>query len=102
MYKLCMGKLGSHVGLGYNQVDTCVLCYATAGDTFCPSENSKDGWWSAMKAGRVAERLCPEGTEGKMLRRCFATGTWGDAQSNCTSQELLSGLHRAQVREGIL
>lgn len=99
IHKLCVGKLGSRVALGYIQGDHCVLCCATAGDLFCPSENSNDGW-SAVKAGLVAERLCPVSTEGKMMRSCSATATWGDAQSNCTSQELLSGLHRAQVREG--
>ncbi|KAJ6661173.1 hypothetical protein lerEdw1_015309 [Lerista edwardsae] len=67
-----------------------------AGDLFCPSENSKDGW-SAVKAGLVAERLCPVGTEGKMMRSCSVAGTWGDARSNCTRQELLSGLHRVQL-----
>ncbi|XP_066479939.1 adhesion G-protein coupled receptor F3 [Tiliqua scincoides] len=75
---------------------TVTVSVLQAGDIFCPSENSEDGW-NATKAGRMAERLCPEGTVGKMLRSCFATGTWGDAQSNCTSQELLSGLHRAQL-----
>ncbi|XP_077782826.1 adhesion G-protein coupled receptor F3 isoform X2 [Podarcis muralis] len=67
-----------------------------AGDRFCPGENST-GRWDATKAGQVAELLCPEGTDGKMLRSCSPGGTWENVQDNCTNHQLLSGLHEAQL-----
>ncbi|XP_053106238.1 adhesion G-protein coupled receptor F3 isoform X2 [Hemicordylus capensis] len=66
------------------------------GDLFCPSE-ATTGSWNTTKAGQVAELLCPTGSTGKMLRSCSSRGSWGGVQSNCTSQELLSGLRQAQL-----
>ncbi|XP_042302533.1 adhesion G-protein coupled receptor F3 [Sceloporus undulatus] len=85
-------------GEGLGSIQTTIRVTPIQGrDLFCPTEEEAGGSWGPTKAGRVAELLCLEGREGKRLRSCSSGGTWGPIQDNCTSRQLRSELHQAQL-----
>ena len=56
----------------------------------CPKSFVSNVWWPRTSFGKSVEVECPEGAEGKAVRKCVADSGWGEADLfNCTHREML-------------
>ena len=56
----------------------------------CPKSFVANVWWPRTKFGQTVEVQCPEGSEGKAVRRCLEEEGWDEADLfNCTHREML-------------
>ena len=56
----------------------------------CPKSFVSNVWWPRTSFGQTVEVMCPEGSEGKAVRRCEEDRGWMEADLfNCTHREML-------------
>ena len=56
----------------------------------CPKSFVSNVWWPRTSFGQTVEVECPEGSEGKAVRRCEEEHGWREADLfNCTHREML-------------
>ena len=84
-------------GVSGQLCDTCAHKFAEVTETgcqvvykSCPKSFVNNVWWPRTSFGQTVEVECPEGSEGKAVRRCIEEEGWEDADLfNCTHREML-------------